>query len=99
MTTPTTHLLEQSDATISVTCVGDTGPVVVLLHGLAGSSRELLPTARALRDHRVLLIDQRGHGGSTRRPDDLSRDAFVDDVIAVMDEFAPGEKCVLVGQS
>ncbi|WP_232331537.1 alpha/beta fold hydrolase [Agromyces laixinhei] len=47
----------------------------------------------------MLLVDQRGHGRSTRRPDDLSRAAFVGDVVVVMDAFAPGEGCVLVGQS
>lgn len=72
---------------------------VVLLHGLAGSSRELLRTARALQGHRVLLVDQRGHGYSTRCPEDLSRSAFVEDIIAVMAAFAPEERCVLVGQS
>lgn len=73
---------------------------MVLLHGLAGNSRELLPTAEALTDSfRVLLMDQRGHGRSTRRPDDLSRQAFVDDVVAVLEEVVPGQPCVLVGQS
>lgn len=86
-------------ATISVTDLGGDGPTIVLLHGLAGSPRELLPTGRALQGYRVLLIDQRGHGRSTRRPDDLSRAASVGDVVAVMDAFAPGERCVLVGQS
>ena len=73
---------------------------MVLLHGLAGSSRELLPTAYRLTDSfRVLLIDQRGHGHSSRRPDDVSRQAFVDDVVAVLERLLPGERAVLVGQS
>ncbi len=59
-----------------------------------------MPTAEALVDrHRVLLLDQRGHGHSTRRPDDLSRDAFVADAVAVIERFAPGERVALVGQS
>lgn len=73
---------------------------MVLLHGLAGSSREFGPTAAALvDDFRVLLIDQRGHGRSTRRPADLSRTAFVDDVAAVIEQLAPGERVSIVGQS
>ena len=84
---------------IAVTDLGGDGPVVVLLHGLAGSSRELLRTAQALQDHRVLLVDQRGHGASTRLPDDLSRDAFVGDVVAVIEELVPGRRVTLVGQS
>jgi pimeloyl-ACP methyl ester carboxylesterase len=84
---------------IAVTDLGGDGPVVVLLHGLAGSSRELLRTAQALQDHWVLLVDQRGHGASTRLPDDLSRDAFVGDVVAVIEELVPGRRATLVGQS
>lgn len=79
---------------------GGEGPPVVLLHGLAGSSRELLPTAHALADRfRVLLIDQRGHGRSTRWPADLRREAFVGDVVAVVERVLHGEPARLVGQS
>ncbi|MGZ0152784.1 alpha/beta fold hydrolase [Kribbella sp. WER1] len=90
----------RGDVEIAVTERGGDGPVLVLLHGLAGSSRELLPTADALADRfRVLLIDQRGHGRSTRRPADVSRAAYVGDVVAVLEEFAPGQRVRLVGQS
>ena len=92
--------LVQGDVSIAVTEIGSAGPPLVLLHGLAGSSREMEPTARSLSDDfRVLLIDQRGHGASTRRPSDLSREAFVGDVVHVIETLAPGERCVLVGQS
>lgn len=85
---------------IAVSDLGGNGPVVVLLHGLAGSSRELVPTAHALQgSYRVLLVDQRGHGASTRVPEDLSRDAFVGDVVAVLEELVPGRRATLVGQS
>ncbi|MDZ5078758.1 alpha/beta hydrolase [Nesterenkonia sp. HG001] len=85
---------------IAVAEFGGDGPPLVLLHGLGGSSREMLPTAWALSDaFRVLLIDQRGHGLSTRRPADLSREAFVDDVVQVLEQYAPGQRCILVGQS
>lgn len=73
MTIATTRMLEHRGTTIAVTALGGDGPTVVLLHGLSGSSRELLPTGRALQGYRVLLVDQPGHGRSTRRPDDLSR--------------------------
>ncbi|WP_410793392.1 alpha/beta fold hydrolase [Kribbella sp. C-35] len=93
-------IIRRGDVEIAVTGRGDVGPVVVMLHGLAGSSRELLPTADALIDSfRTLLIDQRGHGTSTRRPADLSREAFVGDVVAVIEELVPGERVRLVGQS
>src|SRR3954447_3580826 len=41
------------------------GSPVVLLHGLAGSAREMAIT---LPGHRVIAPDQRGHGHSIRRP-------------------------------
>jgi len=44
-------------------------------------------------------MDQRGHGASTRLPDDLSRDAFVEDVVAVLEALVPGRRVTLVGQS
>lgn len=88
------------EASIAVTDLGGDGPTLIVLHGLAGSSREMLPTARALsEDFRVLLMDQRGHGSSTRRPADLSREAFVGDVVHVLEQHAPGRRCILVGQS
>ncbi|WP_256829733.1 alpha/beta fold hydrolase [Ornithinimicrobium faecis] len=93
-------VLSRGGVSIAVTDLGGEGPPVLLLHGLAGSSRELMPTAEALRDScRVLLIDQRGHGQSTRRPADLSRDAFVLDIVHVMEELTPGQRCTLIGQS
>lgn len=92
--------IDRGGVRIAVGDTGGDGPSVVLLHGLAGSSRELLPTASALADRfRVLLVDQRGHGRSTRRPADLSREAFVGDVVAVVEERSPGAPVRLVGQS
>nr|WP_245921108.1 alpha/beta fold hydrolase [Brachybacterium timonense] len=44
-------------------------------------------------------MDQRGHGASTRLPNDLSRDAFVGDIVAVLEELVPGQRAVLFGQS
>lgn len=83
-------VLRPDGVSIAVADLGGDGPVVVLLHGLAGSSCELLPTAQALPGYRVLLVDQRGHGASTRLPNDVSRDAFVGDVVAVLEELVPG---------
>ena len=73
-------------------------PAVVILHGLAGSSREFIPTAEALAGRRVILVDQRGHGYSTTDPVDTSRQAFVSDTVHVItrETSAP---VVLVGQS
>ncbi|MFZ7086584.1 alpha/beta fold hydrolase [Curtobacterium sp. RRHDQ10] len=73
-------------------------PAVVVLHGLAGSSREFIDTANGLAGRRVILIDQRGHGHSTTRPADTSRQAYVSDVVAVIGKEASGP-VILVGQS
>lgn len=77
---------------------GGNGPAVVILHGLAGSAREFFPTAAALPEFRNVLLDLRGHGGSTRLPRDVSREAYVADVVRVIEETV-GRPVVLVGQS
>lgn len=92
-------VLRPGGVSIAVSELGGEGQVVVLLHGLAGSSREMVPSAQALKGCEVVLVDQRGHGGSTRRPDDLSHEAFVSDVVAVIEELVPGRRATLVGQS
>ena len=49
------------------------GPVLVLLHGIAGSSETWLPVMRLLqRDYTVLAPDFLGHGSSAKPPGDYS---------------------------
>src|SRR5690349_21896226 len=72
------------------------GSPVVLLHGLAGSAREM---AVALPGHRVIVPDQRDHGHSVRRPAEVSRAAYVADVVRVIEELAGGGPVALAGQS
>jgi len=93
-------VIRSGDVDISVMDRGGNGPLLLLLHGLAGSARELLPTADALVDaFHVVLVDQRGHGRSTRRPEQLSREAFVGDIVQVITQLSPGRPATLVGQS
>ncbi|GAB3534891.1 hypothetical protein GCM10027403_11690 [Arthrobacter tecti] len=54
------------DVTISCRDTGGNRPPVVILHGLAGSGREFITTAKALPEYRVILVDLRAHGDSTR---------------------------------
>jgi pimeloyl-ACP methyl ester carboxylesterase len=76
------------------------GPVVVALPGLAGTGDEFIATADAVGGaYRFVLPDLRGHGGSTRRPADVSRGAFVGDVAAVIRQVSPDRPATLVGQS
>ena len=87
-------------ATVHFLDSGGAGRPVVLVHGLAGHAGEWSTTIRHLATRwRCLALDQRGHGRSTRRPDDLSREAFVDDVVAVIDEAGIEQPVVLIGQS
>jgi pimeloyl-ACP methyl ester carboxylesterase len=76
------------------------GPVVVALHGLAGTGDEFIATAAAVGGScRFVLPDLRGHGNSTRRPADVSRSAFVGDVAAVIRHVSPDRPVTLAGQS
>ncbi|WP_406500490.1 alpha/beta hydrolase [Streptomyces sp. NBC_01590] len=78
---------------------GGPGQPVMLLHGLAGHAGEWDATARRLSPrYRVVAVDQRGHGASERRPQDVSRAAYVTDVITVIDQLEL-RRPVLVGQS
>ncbi|MEU5214975.1 alpha/beta hydrolase [Streptomyces sp. NPDC020807] len=75
------------------------GAEVVLLHGLAGHAGEWDAVASRLSSrHRVVAVDQRGHGASERRPADVSRAAYVADVVAVCERLGLRDP-VLVGQS
>lgn len=93
------HVLERPDARLWFQDSGGHGPVVVLLHGLAGHAGEWRPLARGLGDgYRIIALDQRGHGHSTRRPADVSREAFVADAAALIREVST-TPVTLVGQS
>lgn len=72
------------------------GLPLVLLHGLAGSAREM---AVAVPGYRVIAPDQRGHGHSVRRPPKVSRAAYVADVALVVERLAGGGPVALAGQS
>src|SRR5690606_2475931 len=54
--------------------------------------------AQALPGRKIILIDQRGHGRSTRVPADTSREAFVRDAVSVI-EAEGSVPVVLAGQS
>jgi pimeloyl-ACP methyl ester carboxylesterase len=91
--------VEANHVRLAVVDWGGPGPSALLLHGLAGYAREWTDTAAWLSvDHRVVAFDQRGHGGSDRHPADLSKDAFVEDVRAVITELGLAP-VVLIGQS
>jgi pimeloyl-ACP methyl ester carboxylesterase len=75
------------------------GPAVLLIHGIAGSSRtwdEVLPLLA--RDHTVVAPDLVGHGDSAKPPGDYSLGAHASalrDLLSVLDL----ERVTVVGQS
>ncbi|MFC8789385.1 alpha/beta fold hydrolase [Streptomyces cinereoruber] len=91
--------VERDGVRLSCRDWGGSGTPVVLLHGLAGHAGEWDAVASALSPrHRVVAVDQRGHGASERRPRDVSRAAYVADVVAVLEGLGL-RRPVLVGQS
>jgi pimeloyl-ACP methyl ester carboxylesterase len=75
------------------------GPTLVLLHGIAGSSRAWREVMPALAEHhRVIAPDLVGHGESAKPMGDYSLGAFasgVRDLLTVLDV----ERATIVGQS
>jgi pimeloyl-ACP methyl ester carboxylesterase len=76
---------------------------VLLLHGLMGRASHWAHTARRLaaHHHRVVVLDQRGHGASDRPDDGLdaySREAYVSDAEAAVEQLGLGP-VALIGHS
>lgn len=97
--------LDVVDATLDYDLWGDHGPLVVQLHGLTSSrTRDAvmgLDLGWALRDHRILRYDARGHGRSTGDPREASYTwpSLARDLLALLDHVAPGEQVHGVGTS
>jgi pimeloyl-ACP methyl ester carboxylesterase len=85
--------------------IGDTGPLVVQLHGLTSSrARDVqlgLDLPLALRGHRVLRYDARGHGRSTGSTDpaDYTWPHLASDLLDLLEHVASGEQVHGVGPS
>src|SRR5262245_51463448 len=76
------------------------GPAVILLHGGLGHSGNwgyLVPVLAAA-GYRVMLIDSRGHGRSTRDDRPYSYELMASDVLAVMDRLGIA-RAAIVGWS
>jgi pimeloyl-ACP methyl ester carboxylesterase len=72
------------------------GSPVVLLHGGLANSDYLSNQARALaRSHRVILVDSRGHGRSTRDQRQFGYDLMADDVVALLDTLKIDEAAIV----
>lgn len=97
--------VEVAGAQLDYELTGDSGPLIVQLHGLMSSrakdAQMGLDLSHALTGHRVLRLDARGHGGSTGTtdPDDYRWESLSTDLLAVLDVLAPGEQVHGVGPS
>lgn len=78
------------------------GPIVLLLHGVAGNAwawGALAPLlAERLPGHRIVALDQRGQGDSDKPMDGHEPPTFAQDIKAVCQELG-GESAALVGHS
>ncbi|MGZ4163673.1 MAG: alpha/beta fold hydrolase [Tumebacillaceae bacterium] len=94
------YFLNANHIRLHVTDFGGEGPNVLLLHGLMGRGSNWTSTAMWLRDqgYRVVALDQRGHGHSDKPDDAYTRDHYVGDAIAVIEqlELAPA---IVIGHS
>ncbi|MFT4109414.1 alpha/beta fold hydrolase [Propionicimonas sp.] len=97
--------LDVDHATLVYELAGAEGPLVVQLHGLTSCrARDAalgLDLGRALRDHRILRYDARGHGESTGKADPAAYTwpALATDLLAIIDRLSPGEPVHGVGTS
>jgi len=87
-------------AEISVGITGDSGPPVLLIHGITNSRDDWGYVADQLvaRGHQVFGMDQRGHGSSTVGTDGFSGPRLGADVAAVLRRFDLRD-CVVAGHS
>ncbi len=86
---------------IALNCetAGETGPAVLLVHGLGGSLHQWRGVAALLSPVcRLAMPDLRGHGASDKPPSGYSPGVFVDDLAALC-RAAGVERCVAVGAS
>lgn len=64
---------------------GDIGPPVLMVHGTGFHGYVWKPIAQGLAaDHRVIAIDQRGHGDSVKPPSGYHWDVFGDDLFHIL---------------
>lgn len=97
--------LEVENATLDYDVAGEEGPLVVQLHGLTSCrARDAalgLDLGRALRGHRILRYDARGHGESNGGDDTAAYTwpALAGDLLAVLAHLSPDDPVHGVGTS
>lgn len=91
--------VENDGASIRYSTYGSGSPVILLHGGLGHSGNWGYQVPALVRaGHRVILIDSRGHGRSTRDAKPYTYELMASDVLAVMDHLNVG-KAALIGWS
>ncbi len=91
--------LELNGVVLNCETAGETGPAVLLVHGLGGSIRQWHAAAAILSPCcRVVTPDLRGHGESGKPASGYSIRGFADDLAALCGALGIG-RCVAVGAS
>jgi len=82
----TDHTIDTGEVEIAYSTGPDNGPTLLLLHGLT-DRRDAFPTVSDTLDemHRVVAIDQRGHGYSGRTPGHYSNDDHARDIRYILE--------------
>ena len=82
----TDHAIDTGEVEIAYSTGSDNGPTLLLLHGLT-DRRDAFPTVIDTLDemHRVVAIDQRGHGYSGRTPGHYSNDDHARDIRYILE--------------
>lgn len=90
----TVEQLETSRIRLNARTAGS-GELVLLLHGITAGAVIWDPVIADLaRDHRVVAIDQRGHGDSEHPDAGYTADDYVADVAAVLEKIGPARAVV-----
>jgi len=96
---PVVETVEAGGRKVSYAGAGDSGDVVLLVHGYGGDRNSWLFLQEPLAArHRVYALDLPGHGTSAKDVGDGSVDLLADAVLGVLDAVGPG-RAHLVGHS
>ncbi len=98
---PLGQLVSVGGADVHVLTAGQSGPVVLMIHGASANAREYEWTlAPRLSDtHRILMVDRPGHGYSERPQGAETLAVQAAQAAGALKALAPGEKAIIVGHS
>lgn len=98
---PSGQFVDKEGKDIHVISRGDSGPVILMIHGASANAEEFTKTLapRLEADHRVLIADRPGHGYSDRPSKSRTLGVQAAQMASVLEALAPGEKAIIVGHS